>query len=100
MKYEGNPKHKEPWQRGQKGSLCDKEVHPLAEKLLKESCLVGQARYAVHNGKAYCAREHAKDCWHGYPVGWVEVPSKLKRRWVKEKRVTKRELDKYREGHA
>ena len=40
MEYESNPKHSDPWQRGRRGSLCPKEVRPIAEKLLEGSELV------------------------------------------------------------
>lgn len=90
---------KRPWQRGRKGSLCDKEARALAKELLEHSVLNGRMRYAVHKGKAYCAKEHAKGRWHGHPVGWVEVPANLRWQWVKEKRVKKTQLDRYWEGH-
>ena len=93
--YESNPKHSEPWQRGARGSLCERDVRPLASELLKKSVLSGKMRYAVHDGKAYCAKEHKPGRWHGHPVGWREVPTKVVANWVKEKRVTKREIDKF-----
>ena len=34
MKYESNPKHREPWQRGKRGGLCPKNVWHLADQLL------------------------------------------------------------------
>src|ERR1700736_2407885 len=77
LKYESNPKHRDPWQPGKKGSLCEPEVRSFAEQLLKESVLYGDKRYAVYKGKAYCAQQHGPNLWHGYPVGWQEVPSKL-----------------------
>lgn len=93
--YESNPKHREPWQRGEKGSLCDKTVWPLATQLLQESVLVGRMRYAVHDGKAYCAKEHRPGRWHGHPVGWKEVPPRLRTLWTKQQRVSKRQIDTY-----
>ena len=75
MEYEGNPKHKEPWQRGRRGSLCPKDVDlTLAQKLLDASIVAGEKRFAAHEGKAYCAMEHGAGLWHGFPVGWGEVP--------------------------
>jgi hypothetical protein len=58
MVYESNPKHRDPWQIDKKGSLCEAEVRPLASQLLEESVLWEGKRYAVHDGKAYCAQEH------------------------------------------
>jgi hypothetical protein len=56
--YESNPKHRDPWQIGKKGSLCEAEVRPLASQLLEGSVLLNGKRYALHQGKAYCAQEH------------------------------------------
>ena len=66
MEYEGNPKHKEPWQRGRKGSLCPKEISvETARELLERSKKAGNKRFAVHNGRACCARcnpDDTKEC--------------------------------------
>lgn len=96
MRYEGNPKHKEPWQRGRRGSLCPTEIDPaLAQHLLEESEIDGRARYSVYQGKAYCARQHQRDHWHGYPVGWKEVPPLIRHKWRSEGRVTRREIKRF-----
>ena len=100
LQYESNPKHSEPWQAGRKGSICPKEVRPHAQKLLEGSELVGRQRYAVHAGKAYCAKQHRDGVWHGYPVGWSEVPPVLVNKWRREKLVSKRDLDRYWGGHS
>ena len=97
--YESNPKHSEPWQRGQRGSICESEVRELAQELLRDSVQVESKRYAVHDEKAYCAQEHRPGRWHGYPVGWREVPPKLVIQWKKEKLVDKRARKKFWEGH-
>ena len=68
MDYESSPKHKTPWQRGNRGALCPGEIDlTTARKLLAESEANGDARYAVHDGRAYCARQHGPNKWHGYP---------------------------------
>ena len=93
MQYESNDKHKVPWQRGRRGSLCPAEITPaLAQQLLTASEPVGNARYATHAGIAYCARCHGEDRWHGYPVGWVEVPESVRRRWKREGRVSAHDI--------
>lgn len=97
--YESNPKHSEPWQVGKKGSLCDAEIRPLALELLQGSVLWEDKRYAVHEGRAYCAQQHLPDRWHGFPVGWVEVPPKLVRDWIKEGRLRNHDRKKYWESH-
>jgi len=95
MDYESNPKHSEPWQRGRRGSLCPKDVRPIAEELLAGSELDGGKRFAVHDGRAYCAQEHRHGVWHGYPVGWKAVPSELRARWRDENLVRNRDIKHY-----
>ena len=96
VRYESNPKHNDPRQSGRRGTLCPRDVDlTVAERLLEESELSDNARYAVHEGRAYCARQHGNDVWHGYPIGWEEVPESLRRRWLKEKRVQRRDINRY-----
>ena len=93
MRYEGNPKHKEPWQRGRRGSLCPKEIDfKVAQTLLAESELSDRRRFAAHEGIAYCAREHRDGLWHGYPVGWSEVPPAVRNLLIETGKVTQREI--------
>jgi len=99
LKYESNPKHTEPWQPGRKGSICDTAVRPHASLLLRSSELEGDKRFAVFDGKAYCAQEHSPGCWHGYPVGWVEVPPRVRTVWRRQGKITKRSLKQNWETH-
>jgi hypothetical protein len=70
-----------------------------AQQLLNASVLVGQKRYAVQEGRPYCAQDDGIGGWHGYPVGWKEVPATLRITWEKrEHRVRKRDIDRYWEG--
>lgn len=96
MRYESNPKHKQPWQRGRSGSLCPETVDlETARRLLSDSEPVDGKRYAVHEGRAYCAQEHRADAWHGYPVGWREVPESLRRMWLAQGRLRKQDMRKH-----
>jgi hypothetical protein len=87
--YEPNPKHKEPWQRGRKGSLCPSMPLALVRSLLANSMPHGNKRYACYQEQAYCAQEHAQGRWHGYPVAWDEVPPQIKNAWIAQEQVTK-----------
>jgi len=98
--YESSDKHSDPAQPGARGSLCDKAVRPLAQQLLNGSVQIGRRRFAFHEGKAYCAKEHSPRHWHGHPVGWKEVPAKLRTMWTKDGKISKREVDKHWKGHA
>ncbi len=91
MEYEPNPKHKEPWQRGKKGSLCPRMSASLLCTLLAESIEVGQKRYACYEGKAYCGQEHRPGVWHGYPVDWREVPPHVRNAWIGAGKVTRKQ---------
>src|SRR5271156_2527949 len=94
MHYEPNPKHKLPWQLGRKGALCPKWSHDQALSLLKQSlpALKGNRRYATINGVAFCAQEHRPGVWHGYPIGWDAVPTKISKQWVKDGKVTRKQI--------
>jgi hypothetical protein len=96
LRYEGNPKHKQPWQRGKRGSICPREIDEGRAQLMLSLADVApespDARFAVLDGKPYCARPHTKDAWHGYPVRWREVPASLRAKWIEGKRVTRKEI--------
>lgn len=44
------------------------------------------------------AQENAGQ-WHGYPVGWREVPQKLAFQMRRQGLVSKRQLDRYWRSH-
>ena len=69
MQYVSNPKHSDPWQRGRRGSLCPLEVRPLAQELLDSSVADGTKRYAMHEGKAYCAQQTPRTFGMDIPSG-------------------------------
>ncbi|MDR3553147.1 MAG: hypothetical protein P4L55_00195 [Syntrophobacteraceae bacterium] len=95
MVYEGNPKHKHPWQQGKKGSLCPKSISIHPKELLEHSILGPDGkRYATCDGQCFCAQESQR-CWHGYPVGWREVPEKLWRAWKNEGKIQKSDISKH-----
>jgi hypothetical protein len=94
---ERNPKHKEPWQRGRRGSLCprDLKLKDALKLLREESILHDESRYAVFNGRAFKAAVNHEGVWHGWPVGWMEVPASLRNQWRSEKKVSNRELNRF-----
>jgi hypothetical protein len=98
LRYEPNPKHKEPWQPGKKGTLCPPPAElslTVAARMLRDSVLDGTKRYAYHAGKAFAAQEHLEGCWHGYPVGWVEVPASIRQTWLSSKQIRKQDLKRH-----
>jgi hypothetical protein len=91
LRYEPNPKHKEPWQRGARGSLCPKDAD--GPTLLAVSEIDPQhpgKRYATDGTRAYCGHEHLPGRWHGFPVEWRAVPEKIRNAWLASSRVSKR----------
>jgi hypothetical protein len=98
--YGGNSKHQEPWQRGRKGSVCNKETTAQAQALLDASAIDGKQRFATDGERAYKGAEHAPSLWHGWPVGWKEVPDALRHRWLREGRVKRGSLAHYWHDHV
>lgn len=94
MKYEPNPKHTKPWQPGRKGSLCTKKQQAQAQALLDGSTLDGKHRYATDGSQAFAAESHAPDRWHGWPVGWAEVPEAIRRQWIRDRLIQRSTLRK------
>jgi hypothetical protein len=94
---ERNPKHKEPWQRGRRGSLCPRDLalKDALRLLREESILHAESRYAVFSGRAFKATVNHQGVWHGWPVGWVEVPESLRLQWRNEGKLKKREMNRY-----
>lgn len=95
--FRGSDKHTKPWQQGRKGSLCPEDIDRRhAQALLDASEMVGKQRYAVFAGRAYCAQsdDHGTH-WHGYPVGWKEVPPRVWHRFLKDGKVSRRDLGRY-----
>ncbi len=96
--YEPNEKHKLPWARGARGSLCPQVD---AQALLNTSETTVQApskRFATDGCRAFCGQEHAPARWHGYPVGWKEVPEPLRQKWLNEGRVRRSDVRKFWDG--
>lgn len=95
-RYESNPKHREPWQRGAKGSLCPKDADPSS--LLAASVIDPKhpgKRYATDGDRAYCGQEHRPGLWHGYPVQWREVPAAILREWRTSGQISRRGLKEH-----
>jgi hypothetical protein len=93
--YEANDKHKLPWSRGARGSLCPQVD---AQALLGASETSMQApgkRFATDGRRAYYGQEHAPGRWHGYPVGWKEVPQALWQKWLNEGTVKRSDIHRF-----
>ena len=96
LRYEPNPKHKEPWQRGARGSLCPPDVdgHALLAASELDPNQPGK-RFATDGRRAYCGHEHSPGCWHGFPIEWRSVPAAILKVWLADKRISKRDVKDY-----
>jgi hypothetical protein len=102
MKYEGNTKHKHPWQPGRKGSLCPPDISPeKAQELLEQSIEYRRHRYATFGGKAYAGLpSSSNEVFHGYPIGFREVPPTIRATWIREGKITNRDIRKHWQGSS
>jgi len=59
--------------------------------------LEGRKRYGADKGRAFCAQQHdvAKDRWHGYPIGWRDVPAAVRHQLMKAEVVTARDIKRF-----
>jgi filamentous hemagglutinin len=96
LRYQGNPKHKEPWQPGRRGTLCPPDIIlGRARQLLEASVLQGRVRYSADKGRAMCARPDNAGHWHGYPIGWHYVPHDVIKELLARNAVAPREVRDY-----
>jgi hypothetical protein len=113
--YMGSPKHKNRPARGPKGTLCPEWTHRTAHDNLGDdvfahpwdrteaSILFGTAlidpangrRFATARGIAFEAKPTADGTWHGYPIPWETVPDWIRRQWVEQHKVTRRDIKKH-----
>jgi len=93
LKYEPNAKHKEPWQRGARGSLCPRHADGPALLAASEADPANPGRrYATDGVRSYCAYSHAPGRRHSFPVEWRKVPPKLRTAWLERGWVSKRSV--------
>ena len=91
--YEGNPKHRDPWQSGRRGTLCPRGISvEQAQELLLDSIVHGGQRYAIKDGQLFAAKQHATGLWHAHPVGWSEAPQNVYAHFKNSELVSKRDL--------
>jgi hypothetical protein len=92
LRYVPKDKHKDPFQRGRKGTLCPPASNmPVTAQALLDGSEPDPRprqieRWATDGSLAYCGRPYdrkKKLDWYGFPVGWVHVPERLRRKWAK-----------------
>ena len=75
-----------------------------AQELLDLSIEFDNKRYATHRGMAFQAMcenkinnadDDKNSYWHGFPVSWVEVPDAIVMKWLKEKKISRKDIKKF-----
>jgi hypothetical protein len=70
----------------------------VAQALLDRSEPMGQKRVATERGIAFVAQltyPVERNVWHGYPEAWDQIAVDIKKRWLSEGLVTKRDLRRW-----
>jgi hypothetical protein len=98
--YTASPKHCEPITAQRPGTKCPAWSGAVAQELLNESIPMGGKRVATRNGIAFVAAvtDRMQDVWHGYPEAWDAIEPVIKRRWLDEGRITRRDLRRWATG--
>lgn len=94
--YEPSPRHCEPITADSPGVKCPPWSAAIAQELLDEAKFVGSALQATRNGVGFVGRLTLErpegQVWHGYPEAWDSMDPDLKKRWLAEKVISKRDL--------
>jgi len=84
------------WAGSAAQALLDGSVSPADAEATEEGARKNEPpRYATRNGIAFKTVPSNDGTWHGYPVPWESVPNEFRRSWLKEKKVTQREIRMY-----
>lgn len=82
--------------------MCPRDIAPsMARAMLRRALRSpnGRRLYATDGGRAYCGAEHAPGEYHGFPVGWREVPPTITSAWVDQGLIKRRDVRRYWTSH-
>lgn len=98
--YQASPRHCQPISAENPGVKCPAWSPALAQELLDGAERVGNALQATRDGVGFVGRltldTFDGQIWHGYPESWDMMDAELKKRWLSEKLISKRDLRTYR----
>lgn len=98
--YEPSPRHCEPITAENPGVKCPDWSTAIAQELLETAHPVGSTLQATRNGVGFVAQRtrttEEAEYWHGYPEAWDRMDPRLKRQWVQDGLVSRRNLRTYR----
>lgn len=113
--YRGHTKHKNRPTGGAKGTLCPEWTHKTPtggfaddpyrhpwEQTEAATLFAGaefdlstRRRYATADGIAFEAKPTNDGTWHGYPIPWESVPGTIRKKWLGDGRVTRKQIKEY-----
>jgi len=97
--YEASPRHCEPVTAQNPGVKCPSWSVSVAQKILESAEPVGKTLQATYDGVGFIARKTRTtdegDIWHGYPEAWDRMDIELKKRWLREDRIRRKDLRNY-----
>lgn len=97
--YLASPRHCEPISAENPGVKCPDWSRARAQELLDGAELVGRSLQATWNGVGFVGRLTVEtgevQIWHGYPECWDMMDPQLKKRWLAERLISKRDLRSY-----
>ena len=97
--YEASPRHCEPMTADNPGVKCPPWSVAEAQGLLDAASPVGRSLQATRGGVGFVARITRRtedaEVWHGYPEAWDRMDVALKRRWLADGSITRRDLRRF-----
>ena len=90
--YRASPKHCEPITAEKPGTKCPRWSAARAQELLDQSEAMGHKRVVTRHGLAFVAQLTGDGTWHGYPEAWDQIDGEIRKRWLEEGRLRRRDL--------
>jgi hypothetical protein len=95
LTYRASEKHCEPLTAQKPGTKCPRWSATRAQELLDQSEPMGEKRIATYQGLAFVAQYGNDGTWHGYPEAWDKIDGAVRRRWLAEGRIQRRDLRRW-----
>lgn len=97
--YEPSTRHCEPITAQNPGVKCPKWSIAIAQTLLNEAQPVGEKLQVTRDGVGFVAQRtrttEEGEIWHGYPEAWDKMDTKLKKQWLTDGLISRKDLRSY-----
>ena len=97
--YEPSPRHCEPITAQNPGVKCPRWSVGIAQDLLEQAQIVGNTLQVTRDGVGFIGRftRNTEDgqIWHGYPEAWDVMDPDLKKLWLEQNLISRRDLRTY-----